>query len=431
MINKTLRPSVISAILLALMMHDTNVARADYNYLDVGVACYNNNHLNDALLYLQRELATNPGNPTALYYSALTYQKMNDLVQAKKFYQMLIRTAPQSELAAKANATLVQVFHVPSPQAQPVVQRPAPIPAQQPPTAPAAPVQYVNTGMYNIKQERFDLAKNYYLSEVKSAPEDAECLYYLGYSAMRTNDINLARRAFTKLLLLHGPFSQYGKMAAEFKSRLDLPNLTFRDPGQFSHKWHRRDMPLKVCVTDGLIPPYSCAGNNFVAKNVNAIDFHNPSIYKDLDGDSNFRESFPGSVEEAIRQWNGAMSKTFLTMRMEKNPYLANIIVFFVPAANNNGSCVFTKNQQVLIQICTASPNLAERKLVVGDEVSRRYFMAVMGREFGHALGLGNSNDSYNLMGRYLPAYNPVSGEGLPVLTENDSAALQALYDFE
>jgi tetratricopeptide (TPR) repeat protein len=70
-------------------------------YYNRGVAQFNSKNYEEAKVLLEKVVTLNPQHDYAVYYLAKSYEQLNDVEQAKKYYEQLLQLLPESTRRAK------------------------------------------------------------------------------------------------------------------------------------------------------------------------------------------------------------------------------------------------------------------------------------------------------------------------------------------
>ena len=291
-------------------------------------------------------------------------------------------------------------------------------------------------GLIYFKRKDYAKAINCFQNALKIQPGDAPLHYYLGMAAFNMKDYDLASQELSKVVVMEKPGSRFYKNAIQCFSncKKEFNNLKPYNCAGTTGKyfrWSKKDEPVKIFISHGLKLP-----KGYREKKLNETQLHNLSGWlKDkkfvskIRRDSHYDDSFWEAAKKGIAEWSFAKSENLIDFKLVKDPYDAQILVFWCSQAPSKTSA-FTnipvkEGDRAIIQI-SVEYILGLQAHYRGDTV--RYIAA---HEFGHALGLLDSPFERDIMYPiektkvHKTGFHP---GGSNKVNQNDEATLKALY---
>lgn len=297
------------------------------------------------------------------------------------------------------------------------------------PTQAADGAQLAAEGLKFFQQKKYPQAFKALSAAEKTRGVDPSLNYYLGVSALYSNNHAVAKRALSRAVVLSplkNPFHQQS---------LALLNQYYRvQPyscrATRSAHWSSKAMPLKIFVSDGKMLPAAYQKDSISAEEVSQIGkwAKNPAFVSRLETVPNYKSEYKRAVMSGVQRWNWAASEGFLSTQFVQDPSKADVLVFFYERGRGGG---FTRsngtpNEANVMQLQIPDLSRTSEERAAGFTQGLEW---VATHEFGHVCGLDHSLNGSDIM------YDGMGGTaaanaGTPSMnpTENDKQTLRALY---
>lgn len=299
-------------------------------------------------------------------------------------------------------------------------------------TQAADGTQLAAEGLKFFQQKKYPQAFKALSAAEKSRGVDPSLNYYLGVSALYSNNHAVAKRALSRAVVLSTPGNPFHQQAlALLKQYYRVQPYTCR--ATRSARWSKSAMPLKIFVSEGKMLPAKYFKLELDREEITQIGkwAKNPAFASKLQTVPGYLSGYKQAVMAGAQKWNWAVAEGILSYQFVNDSSKADIMVFYYPKGssisgghtNSNGSPNEANVMQ--LEISTAPTSQGQRALIEGVSW-------IAGHEFGHCWGLDHSNDDDDIM---CPAEiaaislepGSESCKGTPI-TENDKQTLRALY---
>ncbi len=286
-------------------------------------------------------------------------------------------------------------------------------------------------GLSALKAKRYKEANKYFAKAALLNPRDASYQYYASLSAFQAGDTQTGRAALSRLFLTQTSHSPYMNPALELQKRYGVNAHSYYALKNGMHTvWSRRQMPLKIYISNGLALPEAYRGKNLNVPQLNELQdwLKKPGAIQSLKLCPGYQSGFASQVKSGLGEWSWAMQERIITFQFVNNPVGANILVFWSPSfpqPSQAGQTLYlvrnTETRPVIIELRTDfSP--------YSSAVASQSIRNAAAHEFGHAIGIQcHSPSSGDLMANW-----QYWSEGSSYhITENDKETLRALYSVQ
>lgn len=256
---------------------------------------------------------------------------------------------------------------------------------------------------------------------------DTTIQYYLALAALQNADYEMFKRALARIIVHRHTKRGVGQQA------LQLLNRYYRDCQPFPclsgatgnlARFVRKDMPIKIYITQGLMLPAEFRGREGIQpdKMMTLLQYFQQGMpfYQGLERDPGYNASMASAVAAGLQQWDWAKKENILDYQLVNSPVGADVLIFWCPNMER-GHGAFTQamsatgvGKKVYIEVSTVKQNTEYSKL-----------MWTIAHEFGHCWGMSfHSTNPKDLMSANASADRPHG-----YISENDKLTLRALYD--
>ncbi len=269
-------------------------------------------------------------------------------------------------------------------------------------------------------------------------PGDVSVNYYLGASALFSNDVKTAEHALCRVVVMSTPNSEFSNLAMK---SLKQWRTAFHGIEPYSQvedgrlmRWEKGKGPIKIWVSDGLQLPRGFVGPELDTEKCKALYsmFQRPGFFRQLETVVHYVPSYRDMVKNGINDWGWVASEGIVSFEFTEDPTKADVLYFWCPesGAGSVGRTFYpwtrTSNARCIVHIETEY--LRKWGSRVPTELRR-----TSAHEFGHVLGLTqHSNNLDDLMagsGKTVSYREMTSYSSSSAVTKNDYATLRALYE--
>ncbi len=291
--------------------------------------------------------------------------------------------------------------------------------------------QLAQQGLKALQAKNYKEAQNYLTQAATLNSREPSYQYYLSLAAYQAGDKKAGKAALSRLFLTQTQYSKYMNPARELHKKYgnnmkDSRSYYAAKDGMIT-TWHRRQMPLKIYISNGLTLP-SPYGTKFL--NLQELSelqewIKKPGAVASLKTCSGYQPGYASQVRSALGEWSFANQERIITYQVVNNPVGANIMVFWAPKFVNSdrgGQTEYSvhpgETRPVIIKLRVDYSPLPSSNF-------SQYVRNAAAHELGHALGIqSHSNLGGDLMG---PTQNFQKG-AISHISENDKETLRALY---
>lgn len=281
--------------------------------------------------------------------------------------------------------------------------------------------QLAAKGLSFFQKRKYAEAYKLLSAAVKTRSADPSLQYYLGVSALYSNNQAVAKTALSRCVVLSIPKNPFHKQSlALLNQYFRVQPYNCRATALNSHSWSKKAMPIRIYVSDGKMLPKDFRTENITGPQVKQVTnwAKNPSFVSRLETCPGFRGSHKQAIMSATQWWSWATSEGILSFQFVQAASNADILVFFIPCPSTREISGFTAANSIPKDATVMQLKLPVETLSSEDEKDFKHTVA---HEFGHAWGLYHSEDKADLM-------YPHGNEESNGITENDKQSLRALY---
>lgn len=283
-------------------------------------------------------------------------------------------------------------------------------------------------GLKAYKAKQFKEANKLFARAALLNPRDASLQYYASLSAFQAGDTQTGKASLSRLFLSQTSHSPYMNPALELAKRYGVNAHSYYALKNGMHTiWSRRQMPLKIYISNGLALPDAYRGKNLSVQQLSDLQdwLRKPGAVQSLKQCPGYQSGFATQVKSGLGEWNWAMQERIITFQFVNNPLDANILVFWSPGfpqPSQAGQTLYmvrnTESRPVIIELRTDFSPYSSA--VAGQSIRN-----AAAHEFGHAIGIQCHSPS----GKDLMSNWQYWSEGSSYhITENDKETLRALY---
>lgn len=262
---------------------------------------------------------------------------------------------------------------------------------------------------------------------------DTTIQYYLALAALGNKDYGTFQRALARIIIHRHPSSGVNTKSGAGYQAQQLLSRYYPDCQPFPclpagvgdlSRFVKRDMPIKVYISPGLMLPKGARGVEGIAPHgmlpLLLMFQKGLPFFNSLERDPGYTATLASAVTNGINQWDWARREQILDFKIVNSPVGANVLVFWCPSmvsghgAYTQAMSSSTGLKKVFIEVSTVKGNTDYSKLTW-----------TIAHEFGHALGI--SYHSLNPKDLMFARSNAESAHGR--ISENDKLTLRALYD--
>jgi len=283
-------------------------------------------------------------------------------------------------------------------------------------------------GLKALQAKKYKEANQFFARAAILKPRDASYQYYASLSAFQAGDTQTGKAALSRLFLTQTNHSPYMNPALELQKRYGVNAHAYYALKNGMHTiWSRRQMPLKIYISNGLALPDAYRGKNLNVQQLSQLQdwLQKPGAVQSLKTCPGYSSAFATQAKTGLGEWTWAMQERIITFQFVNNPIGANILVFWSPSfpqLSQAGQTLYmvgnTGTRPVIIELRTDfSP--------YSNAVAGQSIRNAAAHEFGHAIGIQcHSPSSSDLMTNWQHWSEGASYH----ISENDKETLRALY---
>jgi len=269
-------------------------------------------------------------------------------------------------------------------------------------------------------------------------PGDVSVNYYLGASALFSNDVKTAEHALCRVVVMSPPNSEFGNLAMK---SLKQWRTEFHGIEPYSEvengklmRWEKGKGPIKVWISDGLQLPRGCVGPELDVDKCKSLYsmFQRPGFFRQLETVVHYVPQYREIVKSGISDWGWVAAEGIISFEFVDDPTKADVLYFWCPESGSGsvGRTFYpwtrTPNARCIVHIET------EYLRKWGSRVPTE-LRKTSAHEFGHVLGLSqhssNIDDVMSGQGKTVSYREMTSYSTNSAVTKNDYATLRALYE--
>ncbi len=269
-------------------------------------------------------------------------------------------------------------------------------------------------------------------------PEDVSVNYYLGASALFSNDLKTAEHALCRVVVMTPSNSEFHGFAKQslkqWRSQFHgiEPYSQVEDGGL--RRWEKGKSPIKVWVSEGLQLPRGFVGPELDTTKCKTLYslFERPGFFSQLETVVHYVPQYREMVKNGINDWGWVAGEGIVSFEFVEDPTKADVLYFWCPVsgAGSVGRTYYpwsrTSNARCIVHIET------EYLRKWGSRVPTE-LRKTSAHEFGHVLGLHqhstNVDDLMSGHGKTVTYREMKSYSSNTAVTKNDYATLRALYE--
>lgn len=294
------------------------------------------------------------------------------------------------------------------------------------------PSELAQQGLQALKARQYKEAQKYLCQAAALNPRDTSYQYYSALASFQAGDTKSGKAALNRLFIFLTTYSPYWKPAMELHKKYGNQGKDNRayfalKDGMLTN-WSRREMPLRVYISNGLALPPAYSGVSLGVPKL--IELQNwlrrPGSVQSLKQCRSYQPGFASQAKSGISKWNWAQQERLVTFQFVNDPSTANIFVFWapkLPQAGQAGQTLYLvkpgETRPVIIELRT--DYTFDKLASAGPSVRNS-----AAHEFGHALGIQNhSGLRGSIMGsrQHWTEHDPDEQ-----VSEDDKDTLRAIY---
>ncbi len=225
-------------------------------------------------------------------------------------------------------------------------------------------------------------------------PMDPSVQYYLGVSALYSDDFKKAEHAFCRTVVMTSSENTFSKNALlylkkyhEFKGMIPYSQASSTGLA----RWNRSGAPIKIHVTNGLKFPRGYSGGDLTVDTCKTLYPYliKPEFFKRLSTANEYKVEYKSAVMTGINAWSSAMQDSRIKFQYTDDPCKADILFIWCEEEGRGavGRTFYpwqgVRNARTIVHIETQFAK------AWGGHATREITHIAM-HEFGHALGLQN-----------------------------------------
>lgn len=273
-----------------------------------------------------------------------------------------------------------------------------------------------------VSQGKYAQAYPALKAQARSNPRDVPTQYYLGLCAMGLKDVAAADLAFSHVIVGSPKDSPWAANAFKSLATLQSKSKPYSCViNGRTHRWSPAAQPLKVYIADGRGLNTNLAGRDLGETEYTQVNNMLSSV-DSMPVAPSYRPTFKRAVIDGMQYWSWASKAGLVKFALVGSPAAADIAVLF------SESCSGGKTGFTVLPASAGNRCIVQISCNTGESTELNAFNAVRlaaAKEFGHAMGLGSSTETTDLM--YENSQNP-QAKGAAQVSASDLATLRALY---
>lgn len=255
--------------------------------------------------------------------------------------------------------------------------------------------------------------------------------YYSSLAAYQAGNAQGGKAALSRLFLSQTEHSPYCNPARELHKRYvggSMNNHAYyvMKNGMLT-SWSRKQMPLKVYISNGLALPEAYRGKTLNVQQLSELQewLKKPGAINTLQLCPGYQSQFATQAKSGISEWSWAVQERIVTYQFVNDPRGANVMIFWAPrfpSSSQAGQTLYLvssgESRPVIMELRT---DFSPYSTAVASQSIRN----AAAHEFGHALGIQNHSP---FGGDLMYNWQFWSEKSTYRISENDKETLRALY---